>query len=77
MLAGALVWSGVRHNYRRDLFSPRPTARFVALTYLASRPTLETCRLLRDYTRWEQNAFLRRHGLRMLGHVERRLGGRP
>ena len=77
MFAGALVWSSVRHNYRRDLFSNRPAARFFALTYLASRPTLETFRLLRDYTRWEQNGFLRRQGQRLLSHVEKRIGGQP
>jgi hypothetical protein len=74
LVAGAFVWSGVRHNYRRDLFSRRPFARFIALTYLASRPRLETVRLLRDYTRWEQNTMLRRHGMRLLRRVEGRVG---
>jgi hypothetical protein len=74
LVAGAFAWSSVRHNYRRELFSRRPLARFIALTYLVSRPSLETARLLRDYTRWEQNGVLRRHGTRMLRAVERSLG---
>jgi hypothetical protein len=77
VLAGAFVWSSVRHNYRRELFSRRPAARFIALTYLASRPTIETFRLLRDYTRWESNPFLRRQGKRLLNNVEKRIGGQP
>lgn len=73
-LAGLFVWSGIRHNFRRELFSRRPVARFVALTYLSSRPTLETVRLLRDYVRWEQQPGLRRRGVRLLHNVESRLG---
>lgn len=74
-IAGAVLWSEVRHNYRRELFSRRAAARFIALTYLASRPTLETARLLRDYTHWEDTPFLRRQGLRLLRHVEKSIAG--
>lgn len=73
VLAGAFVWSSVRHNFRRELFSRRPLARFVALTYLSSRPTLDTVRLLQDYVRWEQRPLLRRQGVRLLQSVESRL----
>lgn len=73
-LAGLFVWSSIRHNFRRELFSRRPIARFVALSYLSSRPTLETVRLLRDYVRWEQRPALRRRGARLLQSVESRLG---
>lgn len=73
-LAGAFAWSSVRHNFRRELFSRRPLARFVALTYLSSRPTLDTVRLLHDYVRWEQRPLLRRQGARLLQSVESRLG---
>jgi hypothetical protein len=72
-VAGVLAWSSVRHNFRRELFSRRPLARFVALTYLSSRPTLETVRLLQDYIRWEQRPLLRRQGVRLLHSVELRL----
>lgn len=73
-LAGLFVWSSIRHNFRRELFSRRPLARFVALTYLSSRPTLETVRLLHDYVRWEQRPALRRRGVRLLQSVESQLG---
>jgi hypothetical protein len=73
-LAGLFVWSSIRHNFRRELFSRRPLARFVALTYLSSRPTVETVRLLRDYVRWEQRPALRQRGVRLLQTVESRLG---
>lgn len=73
VLAGAFVWSSVRHNFRRELFSRRPLARFVALTYLSSRPTLDTVRLLQDYVRWEQRPLLRQQGVRLLQSVESRL----
>jgi len=73
-VAGLFVWSGIRHNFRRELFSRRPLARFVALTYLRSRPTLETARLLQDYIRWEQRPALRRRGVRLLQNVESQLG---
>ncbi|CAN5199488.1 hypothetical protein BH23GEM2_BH23GEM2_09920 [soil metagenome] len=73
VLAGAFAWSSVRHNFRRELFSRRPLARFVALTYLSSRPTLDTVRLLQDYVRWEQRPLLRRQGVRLLQSVESRL----
>lgn len=71
--AGTVVWSGVRHNYRRNLFSRRPVERFIALTYLSGQPTLETVRLLGDYVRWEKRPALRRHATRTLYRVERRL----
>jgi hypothetical protein len=74
IVAGSLVWTGVRHNLRGQLFSRSALERFVALTYLAAHPTLETARLLGDYVRWEKTALLRKQGARLLRTVEGRLG---
>jgi hypothetical protein len=74
IVAGSLVWTGVRHNYRGQLFSRSALERFVALTYLAAHPTLETARLLGDYVRWEKRTLLRKQGARLLRTVEGRLG---
>jgi hypothetical protein len=74
IVAGSLVWTGVRHNLRGQLFSRSALERFVALTYLAAHPTLETARLLGDYVRWEKRALLRKQGARLLRTVEGRLG---
>jgi hypothetical protein len=74
IVAGSLVWTSVRHDYRGRLFSRRPLERFVALTYLAAHPTLDTARLLGDYVRWEKWALLRKQGARLLRTVEGRLG---
>lgn len=74
IVAGSLVWTSVRHNYRGQLFSRNPLERFVALTYLAAYPTLETARLLGDYVRWEKRVLLRKQGARLLRTVEGRLG---
>jgi hypothetical protein len=74
IVAGSLVWTGVRHNLRGQLFSRSALERFVALTYLAAHPTLETARLLGDYIRWEKMALLRKQGARLLRTVEGRLG---
>lgn len=71
--AGVFFWSNVRHSYRRNLFSQRPVERFVALTYLAARPTFETARVLGDYIRWEQRPLLRRQAARLLRRIESRL----
>jgi hypothetical protein len=72
-LAGTFVWSSVRENYRKELFSRHPLKRFIALSYLSARPTLETVRLLRDYVQWEKRGFLRRQGVRLLHRVEMQL----
>ena len=72
-VAGALMWSRVRHNYRGQLFSRHPLQRFVALSYLSARPTVESARVLRDYVRWEQRSVLRGHGARLLRRIEERL----
>jgi hypothetical protein len=74
IVAGSLIWTGVRHGYRGRLFSRNPLERFVALTYLAAYPTLETARVLGDYVRWEKTALLRKQGARLLRTVEGRLG---
>jgi hypothetical protein len=67
---GALVWSVQVRRHRRDLFSPRPLRRLAALGYLSGHPTLETCRLLRDYIKWERQSALRRRGERVLRRIE-------
>ena len=71
--AGVFFWSSVRHSYRRNLFSRRALERFIALTYLAARPTFETARVLGDYIRWEERAALRRQATRLLHRIEARL----
>lgn len=71
--AGVFFWSNVRHSFRRNLFSQRPVERFIALTYLAARPTFETARVLGDYIRWEQRPVLRRQATRLLQRIEEHL----
>lgn len=67
---GALAWSHLQRQYRRDLFSRHPLRRFAALTYLRSRPSMGTLRLLREYIAWERNSLLRERGQRLMSHVE-------
>jgi len=45
-----------RRAHRRDLFSRHALRRAAALSYLRSRPTVETARLLREYVVWEPAA---------------------
>jgi hypothetical protein len=71
LLAGALVWSGAQHTYRRDLFSRHPLRRFAALGHLAGRPSVATVQLLREYVAWEQRPSLRARAVRMLREAER------
>jgi hypothetical protein len=71
--AGVFFWSSIRHSYRRNLFSRRPLERFIALTYLAARPTFETARVLGDYIRWEAQPALRRQAMRLLQRIETHL----
>ncbi len=56
---GALAWSHLQKQYRRDLFSRHPLRRFAALTYLRARPSMGTVRLLREYIAWERMPVLR------------------
>jgi hypothetical protein len=70
---GALAWSHLQRQYRRDLFSRYPLRRFAALTYLRSRPTMTTARLLREYIAWERSPLLRQRGVSVMRRVERKL----
>jgi hypothetical protein len=73
LLLGLVVWNGQLQRHRRDLFSARPVRRWVALSYLSSRPTVDNCRLLRDYLAWESRPSLRRRGELMLRRMEQDL----
>lgn len=70
---GALAWSHLQRQYRRDLFSRHPLRRFAALTYLRSRPSMGTMRLLREYIAWERMPVLRERGVKLMRHVESKL----
>ena len=70
MALGALAWSHLQRQYRRDLFSRHPLRRFAALTYLRSRPSMGTMRLLREYIAWERMPVLRERGVKLMQHVE-------
>ena len=67
---GALAWSHLQKQYRRDLFSRHPLRRFAALTYLKSRHSVGTVRLLREYIAWERMPVLRDRGVKLMRHVE-------
>lgn len=67
---GALAWSHLQRQYRRDLFHQRPLRRFAALSYLRTRPSMGTLRLLREYTAWERTPALRERGVRLMRDVE-------
>ena len=67
---GALAWSHLQRQYRRDLFSRHPLRRFAALTYLRSRHSMGTVRLLREYIAWERMPVLRERGVKLMRHVE-------
>ncbi len=68
-----LMWSHLQKQYRQDLFSRHPLRRFAALTYLRSRPTLGTARLLREYIAWERSPVLKQRGASLMRHVEKSL----
>jgi hypothetical protein len=70
---GALAWSHLQRQYRRDLFSTHPLRRFAALTYLRSRPSMGTLRLLREYVAWEPKPLLRQRGVTLMHRVESKL----
>ena len=70
LVVGAAVWAGALDLTRSGLFSPNPIRRFGAVSYLATRPSVDTARLLRDYVRWEPLPLLRRRGRQALAAVE-------
>lgn len=73
-IVGALAWSSVQRQFRRDLFSRHPLRRFAALGYLGGSATVATAQLLREYIVWERRAPLRARAERLLRHVEAALG---
>lgn len=70
---GALAWSHLQRQYRRDLFSRHPLRRFAALSYLRTRPSMGTLRLLRDYIAWERTPALRERGVTQMRNIEAKL----
>lgn len=73
LAAGVLLASQQLRRHRRNLFSPRPYERLVALAALRGQPSIETLRLLHDYLGWESRPLLRRRGLQLLRQLERTL----
>jgi hypothetical protein len=67
---GALAWSHMQRQYRRDLFSRHPLRRFAALSYLRTRRTMGTVRLLREYIAWERSPALRERGVALMRSLE-------
>ncbi|MDO8500776.1 MAG: hypothetical protein Q7S20_02945 [Gemmatimonadaceae bacterium] len=67
---GALAWSHLQRQYRRDLFSSHPLRRFAALSYLRTRPSMGTVRLLREYIAWERSPVLRDRGVKLMRRAE-------
>jgi hypothetical protein len=70
LACGALAWSHVQRQYRRDLFSRHPLRRFAALSYLRTRPSIGTLRLLREYIAWERTPVLRERGVALMRSIE-------
>ena len=78
VLAGGLIgWlaadAQARHH-GEDLFSERPLRRLSALRHLATRPTVETVRVLRDYAAWESHPYLKRRAVTLARRMELALG---
>ncbi|MGH7663470.1 MAG: hypothetical protein ACRENI_04120 [Gemmatimonadaceae bacterium] len=70
LVLGAMLWNQQLSRHRRGLFSGHVIRRWVALSYLSHRPSVETARLLHDYVRWETRPALRRRGEQLLRHME-------
>ena len=71
--AGAIMWSRLQKQYRRDLFNKNAVRRVAALSYLRSKPTVESVRILREYVGWERNPLLRHRGAKLLKRIEANL----
>lgn len=71
--AGAIMWSRLQKQYRRDLFNKNAVRRVAALGYLRAKPTVESVRLLREYIGWERNPMLRHRGAKVLKRLEANL----
>ena len=70
LLLGLALWNQQLQRHRRGLFSKHPVRRWVALSYLSTRPTVDTARLLLDYVNWEKRPALRRRGQQLLRRME-------
>ncbi len=70
LACGALAWSQLQRQHSRDLFSKHPLRRFAALSYLRTRPSMGTLRLLREYIAWERSAVLRQRGVALMRSIE-------
>ncbi|MGK2963893.1 MAG: hypothetical protein ACSLFK_17365 [Gemmatimonadaceae bacterium] len=70
LACGALAWSHLQRQYRRGLFSRHPLRRFAALSYLRTRPSMGTLRLLREYIAWERTPLLRERGVALMRSIE-------
>lgn len=73
LMLGLVVWGEQLRRHRGDLFSKHPVRRWVALSYLSSRPSIDNARLVGDYVRWEQRPALRRRGEQVLRQLEKDL----
>jgi len=67
---GALVWSRIQREFQHDLFSRHPLRRLGALSFLRTRPSVGTARLLREYIAWERSPALRQRGVALMRRVE-------
>ncbi|MBA2688221.1 MAG: hypothetical protein H0U64_08985 [Gemmatimonadaceae bacterium] len=70
---GAIVWTRLQQQYRRDLFNKNAVRRVAALGYLRAKPTVDSVRLLREYIGWERNPLLRHRGAKLLKRIEANL----
>lgn len=70
---GALVWTKLQRQYRRDLFNKNVVRRVAAFGYLRARPTVGSVQLLREYIGWERNPLLRHRGSKLLKKIEANL----
>ncbi len=70
---GAIVWTKLQEQYRRDLFNKNAVRRVAALGYLRAKPTVDSVRLLREYIGWERNPLLRHRGAKLLKRIEANL----
>ena len=70
LACGTLAWSHLQRQHRRDLFSRHPLRRFAALSYLRTRPSMGTLRLLREYIAWERTPALRERGVALMRSIE-------
>jgi len=69
LAVGLVAWTSQVERSRRELFSHSPLRRLAALGYLRGQPGAATCRLLREYVRWESRPLLRRRAELLLAQL--------